>query len=448
MYARKARSDVVHVEVASVTPRVARDLCCNRVEMRIAATLLKTRTMSQNIDGAQTLCRELFCYYDLDQHRGGANEDATSTCTLPTISDCASQRILFIGDSTVRYFYLSLALLIERIRVDWGACSICWIPDAAQAHTLAAPNASINATARCGSRCPWNEKSYPSWDMFYNETTALFGGRMLCDCHRDRNENRFLATKAGGSLSFLSLTRSNYFGNYQVSGEELPAYGHGSHGRSFESQRWRCDIAHLEKCIFTKRLRPDLIVWNIGVWRAGKLLSAAEFMRIHSSLERVSPRVVFMSTIARQAAQRAPLQLPANKSIEVFNTSRNWRWDPVRPPYWDGNTHLDGPGNRRLAAEFAKRFLASRSTDLQRHAGGVSRSHRHVANDSSHVASAAVAATLLTPEAWSAQLEVSLSDADVVRANVWQGLLRHLPCFVRGDAWDRLFAQPPPPRCA
>ena len=28
-----------------------------------AAAVLKTRTMSHNIDGAQTLCREIFCYY-------------------------------------------------------------------------------------------------------------------------------------------------------------------------------------------------------------------------------------------------------------------------------------------------------------------------------------------------------------------------------------------------
>lgn len=54
-----------------------------------AAAVLKTRTMSHNIDGAQTLCREIFCYYDLDLHMQwhSLHEDDVRTCSTTSPAD-------------------------------------------------------------------------------------------------------------------------------------------------------------------------------------------------------------------------------------------------------------------------------------------------------------------------------------------------------------------------
>ena len=53
------------------------------------ATVLKTRTMSHTIDGAQTLCREIFCYYDLDLHMQwhSLHEDDVRTCSTTSPAD-------------------------------------------------------------------------------------------------------------------------------------------------------------------------------------------------------------------------------------------------------------------------------------------------------------------------------------------------------------------------
>ena len=51
------------------------------------ATVLKTRTMLHTIDGTKTLCREIFCDYDLDAHMQWHSLHATMyallTCPRP-----------------------------------------------------------------------------------------------------------------------------------------------------------------------------------------------------------------------------------------------------------------------------------------------------------------------------------------------------------------------------
>ena len=42
------------------------------------ASVLKTRTVPHTIDGTKALCREIFCYYDLDGHM---QWHALSRCT-------------------------------------------------------------------------------------------------------------------------------------------------------------------------------------------------------------------------------------------------------------------------------------------------------------------------------------------------------------------------------
>eukprot|EP01032_Pedospumella_encystans_P033530 gene33530-37894_t len=107
-----------------------------------------------------------------------------------------NQHIVMVGDSLMRYQYLSLVHLV---------------------HTYTFVPANVKP-------CLLWEGDYGEWNVFFNATNAAFYPNEYCDCYRVSNtvanENRYYYNKERNiSISFLS---------YQ--GDELSLHGHWSPG--------------------------------------------------------------------------------------------------------------------------------------------------------------------------------------------------------------------------
>ena len=108
------------------------------------------------------------------------------------------QRIVFMGDSTIRYLYLTVVSM-ARSQVEHGTVST-WL--------------------RCEKRCFWNEKTWDGWDEFYQGTSghnATQANGTFCDCYRKQGvwptnemmENRFSVGAGGIHLDYLQLVHRN-----------------------------------------------------------------------------------------------------------------------------------------------------------------------------------------------------------------------------------------------
>ena len=96
---------------------------------------------------------------------------------------------VFIGDSTVRYFFLTLILVLRGSKIDWIGCKL---------------------------ECPWNERTYRDWGHFYNSTSS--GSLEIhCDCFRNGTrleeitENRY-TTIGNDSFVYLQMFGHNIGG--------------------------------------------------------------------------------------------------------------------------------------------------------------------------------------------------------------------------------------------
>ena len=126
------------------------------------------------------------------------------------IEDFTGRHIVLMGDSVTRYQYLSLVYFLE-----YGAFpgnEDTWLtPEGAQ---LKGPT--------------W-EKSYTSWEQFYNVTNGQLRGHEICDCFRAREtkttlcENRYYHHP---SLN-ISVSYVGWMGPIPIRGHLLPG-GHGA----------------------------------------------------------------------------------------------------------------------------------------------------------------------------------------------------------------------------
>ena len=287
---------------------------------------------------------------------------------LPIWGFLKSKHVFFIGDSTVRYLYLTVALLL-RGGVDWRGCRACGGSDCGSSET-----------------CPWNERSYGSWPSFFVESSAAVGGH--CDCarsstwctcaHRTESgscctakccdevlENRYLEHEAGGSLSYLQL-----LSGHGLAGRWLPgdpdAWRRPHRIDPQHARRWTCDTTRLEDCAALAATPRDatVVVWNVGHWRFGAPVPDAELRAIHASLRKVAAHVVFITTIGlHPPAQHVP------DSVHFFNTSRSWQDVPAssrwtHDSFWDRKVHLHGAENRQLALDLLRHITAHAPSTL------------------------------------------------------------------------------------
>ena len=232
----------------------------------------------------------------------------------------AMRSVLLLGDSTMRYLYLSLLALLEpREAVDWKGCQ---------------------------HRCFWNENTYSSWNDFYTSTSR----NMFCDCFRGKTccaqvlENRYAVVGDKLKMDYLQL-----FGDLEVKGvwqagdpDELRRPHHEY------TPKWVYPVTRFKEVNRTY----DTILWNVGHHKCGPV---STLDRIHASLSRAAlsraaPSVVFLSTIGVSPCPLMPSHVHASELIDT----RAFRFNASH--FWDRKKHLRGEPNRALAAHVATRL--------------------------------------------------------------------------------------------
>ena len=261
----------------------------------------------------------------------------------------SDQRILFLGDSTLRYLYLTL--------VNAGA--------------LAGPSAA-SGWATCTRLCFWNEQTWPSWHEYYQGTSLANGSH--CDCYRSQPsgaynpqsiiENRY--NQVGGAhfdyLQLLDVAEPLQGTWWPGDGDELRAVH-----RAF-APRWALQLEIACRTVIAA-LRPTAIVVNIGhhLARGRTLLASRDesslrrvYERLATSLSAVTPNVLWVTSIANHGLHARGLQLEHRLVREYFpqviNTSEWLAGLRGTGHFWDGNIHLQIHNNLALACGLMRRL--------------------------------------------------------------------------------------------
>ena len=221
------------------------------------------------------------------------------------------KNVLLIGDSTMRYLYLSLfALLDPRGKSpDWSGCT---------------------------TRCFWNERTYANWTEFYQLTSE----HMFCDCFRAGHcckhafENRYAVVRNQTRMDYMQL-----FGDLELKGVWRSTGDRNELRRPHHkyAPTWSLPVTRL---VETNRTY-DIILWNIGYHKCGPVFMLDA---VYAALLRVAPTVVFLTTIGISPCRLTPTAGNVlSTSALQFNKSH----------FWDATTHLHGEPNRRLASAVA-----------------------------------------------------------------------------------------------
>jgi hypothetical protein len=238
----------------------------------------------------------------------------------------ANVTLVYIGDSTSRYEYLEL---VQRLHGRLG-------PEFDSSH---APLRDTLPSSECHASAPRHGKS-ETWTDFYSQSTAAFGGRMLCDCMRlsPRNasatalsqtvENRvYVAPDGAYRLAFFQ-----WFGQYEMprgSVDVCRALGRDSHARagalserlhalpcppglgSEGNWRWHAGVDGLLRMLAA--VRPTHVILNAGHWETAGLGSAVwhAIVRAGVALKAdTSARVFWRTTPRRADADSLPRNVP------------------------------------------------------------------------------------------------------------------------------------------
>ena len=267
-------------------------------------------------------------------------EPSTSSLLHGRLSD---QRILFLGDSTIRYLYLTVVnmawLPSERASADWAFCS---------------------------KSCFWNERTWPSWEAYYRGT-SLVANHSFCDCYR-----------ADGAYSPAEICENRYnrlpgaqvwLDYLQLLDLSEPLRGSWWPGESDEHRRvhsvfaprWALHLAIAARTLIGE-LRPSAIVVNLGhhLSRGQPLLhtrDAPSLARVYGevaeALHAVTPNVLWVTSIASHEVHGHGLQLEhalvRSHFRNVFNTSEWLSSLSGLGHFFDGSMHLQIHNNVALA---------------------------------------------------------------------------------------------------
>lgn len=237
--------------------------------------------------------------------------------------------LVSIGDSTVRYLFLSLVLYLRHAVVDWQYCA---------------------------RDCPWNEKTWGNvgnetnvtyseqWERFYNGTSNEIL-EMFCDCYRkDRlmMENRY-ANVHGHALSYYQLFSKDFIvGTWEPGASDNLRSPHDSY-----MPAWR---RHVWNVSYSFDGDVDAIIWDKGHHQCGK---SSYLQKIHDGLVSKAKNVFFLETIGLNACKSTPSR------AQIFRTGYNWS----SSDFWDGKIHLNGIPNMFLSYKLVL-FLLDRNIDI------------------------------------------------------------------------------------
>lgn len=221
--------------------------------------------------------------------------------------------VLFVGDSTIRYLFLTLVAFLSG-------------------------ETSHGSWKRCTRRCAWHEGTYSSWPEFYRDTSRL----TFCDCVREHPccdkivENRYV-TVEGHALTYLQL-----FGDLRLKGNWLPGDSDQLRRPHLRyAPRWIVNVS--QASIPLGNVTQDVLVWNMGHHRCDNSLDF-----LGAQLSAVARRTIFSTTIGLHPCKKVP-----SNAKEVFNTTDHY----VAADFWDGRVHLNGDKNWVLARRLWKQIV-------------------------------------------------------------------------------------------
>ena len=236
------------------------------------------------------------------------------TAHLPPNEKSENLNIVFLGDSTVRYLFIGMVLLLRKRKIDWN----------------------------CENECCFNEHTFKDWPTFYNWSTK---NDFWCDCVRvvccRRTSENWYATTPYGSFSYLQV-----YLDQEIRGRWLPGQPDSErlprHKSKYEWS-WSYHMSDFHKVV------PgpiDTIVWNIGFHEC---LNATTLQAIHEQLERRAKRVIFLRTLGWKPCITTPLR------SEIFDDY------PVADPtiFWDTHSHLKGPISHFVATRLLSVLVPS-----------------------------------------------------------------------------------------
>ena len=218
-------------------------------------------------------------------------------------------KITLIGDSTIRYLYLTIVTLMSSN------------------NTL-----TRDAFMHCKRECAWNEKTFNSWPHYFHATTP---SNMFCDCHRSGNkpeswlivENRY-ATVLEHEINYLLLFKEPIFkGNWLPGQSDKYRFPHENY-----TVQWRLPPENITTILGS---RQDIILWNMGLHRCDKSIPS-----LHEIISRAANRTIFLTNIGNPVCKVHP-----GNTTEVYFVNQ----DRKRSDYWDRGTHLNGRANWMLA---------------------------------------------------------------------------------------------------
>ena len=217
-------------------------------------------------------------------------------------------RIVFIGDSTMRYLFLTVF------------------------HILSGTNPQEWAT--CRHECPWNEKTFKSWPQFYELTST----DMFCDCVREHPCCERIIENRYASVGKYQLTYLQLFGDLNLKGNWLPGFA-DSMRRPHSKYTYSWQVNAIKKNVSVLGTeRYDVLLWNLGHHNC----SGRSINDLQQSFVNLARRPIFMKTIGVD-----PCKITPDNAKEIFDTNRSWKVIN----FWDQSVHLDGKSNWLLASD-------------------------------------------------------------------------------------------------
>jgi hypothetical protein len=265
------------------------------------------------------------------------------------------EHIVMIGDSTMRYQYLSLVYALK-----YGAENVLDFP---------------HQTITC-------EKTYADWPTFFRATNKLLQPNELCDCCRGANaklgvERRYFHYD-GVSVTYqewmaTAWTHGRWWPNETISAEKPRICEHsqlrntaqdGGWGRLTSGHQWLVDILQV--------LEPTAVVLNQGhgllKWPyTGPLHGEKFFGDLYRQIARLAPQVMWRSThndIEKQtqrdrpAAEAAGFPVFDAHAITSEFARKEW-WKFARQRGAD-RLHLKSRGNNELNVRLLQQLFPHR----------------------------------------------------------------------------------------
>lgn len=307
-----------------------------------------------------------------------------SGMTQAQLRQClANKRVVFVGTSTLRYEYLTLAYFAE-----YGT----WPSDMRNVHFGQPPAQRLGPTPLNEQEVLWSSQLPPEaispraaavgckrddlkWESFYRYTNLLFNGHEVCDCYRYGNqyvnttENR-LYTSATGDVK---LAYFQWWGQYSSPRGMCPLQAFTAPGSAPQTCpageglgafTWQVPVADFVASAVAQ-IAPTHLVMNADWWPVEKLgqpfwaqLAAAGAGAVKPS----SGRAFFKQSPAKGARQPNYVDMTpfTANGWQVYNAAQivgeiqaSW---PVEQIFFD-DMHLTPAANVHLQSRFVQDFL-------------------------------------------------------------------------------------------